>query len=37
MRLARHVERIGEIGDQAVADDLADIAKLTGWRPEVRA
>jgi aminoglycoside phosphotransferase (APT) family kinase protein len=34
VRLARHVERIGEIGDQVVAADLADIAKLTGWRAD---
>ena len=34
VRLARHVERVGEIGDQVVAADLADIAKLTGWRPD---
>jgi len=34
VRLGRHVERIGEIGDQVVAADLADIAKLTGWRPD---
>jgi hypothetical protein len=34
VRLARHVGRIGEIGDQVVAADLADIAKLTGWRAD---
>jgi aminoglycoside phosphotransferase (APT) family kinase protein len=34
VRLARHVERIGEIGDQVVAADLADIASLIGQRPQ---
>lgn len=34
VRLARHVERVGEIGDQVVAADLADIAKLTGQRSD---
>jgi len=29
-----NVERIGEIGEPVVAADLADIAKLTGWRPD---
>jgi hypothetical protein len=33
LRLARHVERAGEIGAQIVAADLADIAELTGRRP----
>jgi aminoglycoside phosphotransferase (APT) family kinase protein len=34
LRLARHVERISEIGDQVVAADLADVAELTGRRPD---
>jgi aminoglycoside phosphotransferase (APT) family kinase protein len=34
LRLARHVARADEIGDQVVAADLDDIAKLTGRRPD---
>jgi aminoglycoside phosphotransferase (APT) family kinase protein len=34
VRLARHVTRAGEIGAQVVAADLADIARLTGHRPD---
>jgi aminoglycoside phosphotransferase (APT) family kinase protein len=34
VRLARHIERIDEIGDQVVAADLADIEKLTGYHSD---
>jgi hypothetical protein len=33
-RAARHLQRVNEIGDAVVEDDLDDLQELLGWRPE---